>query len=224
MALIGASTVLVVFTFPETEFNRAESILGPAGAFDPDVIKDSHLKQEHLDSNIKSEEMGDHSPAPAKRTYFQRLRLFSGYHTEESFFKLFLRPIVLLCLPPVLWATLVMSVTIGFLVAISSNFASAFSTAYGFKPWQAGLCFIASIVGSFIGIFMGGHFSDMIADFFTRRNGGIREPEMRLPAIAVSLVTGPLALILYGVGIGNGLHWMVPTLGLGLCKCAEGRG
>jgi hypothetical protein len=40
---------------------------------------------------------------------------------------------------------------------------------------------------------------------------------MRLPSIAISAVTAPLALVLYGVGIGQKLHWMVPTLGLGLC-------
>ena len=58
--------------------------------------------------------------------------------------------------------------------------------------------------------------SDIVADFFTRRNGGVREPEMRLPAIMISLVTTPLALILYGVGIQYNLHWICPTIGLAL--------
>jgi hypothetical protein len=30
------------------------------------------------------------------------------------------------------------------------------------------------------------------------------------------IILGPLALILYGLGIDKGLHWMVPTLSLGL--------
>ena len=58
--------------------------------------------------------------------------------------------------------------------------------------------------------------SDKMADWFTKRNGGIREPEMRLPSIAISLITTPLGLILYGVGIQKQLHWMCPTVGLGL--------
>jgi hypothetical protein len=58
--------------------------------------------------------------------------------------------------------------------------------------------------------------SDIVADFFTKRNGGVREPEMRLPAIMISLITTPLALLLYGVGIQNNLHWMCPTIGLAL--------
>jgi len=60
----------------------------------------------------------------------------------------------------------------------------------------------------------------MTADFFTKRNGGIREPEMRLPAMMISFIASPLACVLYGVGIDRRLHWMVPTVGLGLFNFA----
>lgn len=129
-----------------------------------------------------------------------------------------IRPVLLLGLPTVLWATLVMSVTIGFIVAITSNVAPAFEATYGFEAWQSGLAFVAAVMGAFFGIFLGGHFSDWIADFFTSRNGGIREPEFRLPAICLSIITGPLALLLYGVGLEHKLHWIVPVLGIGLSK------
>jgi hypothetical protein len=103
-----------------------------------------------------------------------------------------------------------------FSVAVTSNVAMAFSTTYDFKPWQTGLCFIAAIFGALFGIFCGGALGDMTADFFTKRNHGIREPEMRLPAIMLSLVTTPLALLLYGAGIQYKLHWICPTMGLAL--------
>jgi hypothetical protein len=38
---------------------------------------------------------------------------------------------------------------------------------------------------------------------------------MRIAAIAISVVLALLGLVLYGVGIDNELHWMVPTLGIG---------
>lgn len=56
----------------------------------------------------------------------------------------------------------------------------------------------------------------MVADWFTRRNGGIREPEMRLPAIAISVICAPLALALYGCSITYSWPWIVPTIALGL--------
>lgn len=218
IALIGTCTLLVVFTFPETMYRRDEASLAADGQLNLNTASfsvDAKAVSEHNDA-VDTEKNASRASEVKKRGYIQNLRLFSGSYTAEPFWKLFIRPIILLSLPPVLWATLVMSGTIGFLVAITSNFAPAFATAYNFKPWQSGLCFIAALIGSFIGIFMGGRMGDYIADKQTQRNGGIREPEMRLPAILVSCITAPLALILYGVGIQDKLHWICPTIGLAL--------
>jgi MFS family permease len=186
VAPIGFCTIIVILFFPETFYPRSPVDL-PA--------------QE------------DYAP---KKTFIQSMTIFTGVHTKESLFRMFIRPVGLVIIPPILWATLVMSVTIGFLVAVSSNVAPSFQTEYGMQPWQTGLCFVAAIIGSVLGMWLGGSFSDRVADYFTKRNGGIREPEFRLPAMMIALITGPLSLIFYGVGIDNGVHWMMPTIGLGL--------
>lgn len=221
VALIGACTILIILTFPETVYNRQETTEGTH------THLNSNCKDQDQDQDIEKVQFEEASTSgntsytpPPKRTFLQNLSLYSGTHTKESMLKLFFRPVVLLTLPPVLWATLVMSVTIGFLVAISSNFAVAFSATYGFKPWQAGLCFISCPIGAGVGAFFGGYFSDKVADRLTRKNGGIREPEMRLPAILISLVIAPLSLVLYGVGIDRSWHWIIPTIGLGLLNMA----
>ncbi|KEQ82937.1 MFS transporter [Aureobasidium pullulans EXF-150] len=196
-AIVGVLIILVFLTFPETAYNR------------------------NLESHTVGPVTNHRATAiPRKRSFVQNLAIFHGRFVDETFWKIFYRPVVLLCLPIVLWATLVMSVTIGFLVAISSNFASAFSTTYGFSSWQSGLCFISGLLFTLAGIFFGGTVSDYVADYFTKRNGGIREPEMRLPAMTIGLICSPLGLILYGVGIEQKLHWIVPTLGLGFLSIA----
>lgn len=216
-ALIGGVTLLVILTFPETTFQRnieqpheysvTTSVQGKSGSNNMAISG-------HNENGIT------HS-VPEKISYIGSLRLFNKTNfTSESLIRVFLRPIVLIILPSVLWTSLVFAVTIGFLVAISSNFATAFSTTYGFGSWQSGLCFISGLLGSFIGVLFGGNLSDWCADWFTKRNGGIREPEMRLPSIVIGGVCAPVALILYGVGINNQLHWMVPTLGLGVLNFA----
>lgn len=217
-ALIGASTVLVILTFPETMYRRDESVTSTDTQIDPSTMDLEKSGSEHHDNVNTKVTSTSADEVPEMISYVTSLRLYSGTYTQESFWKLFIRPVVFLALPPVLWATLVMSGTIGFLVAISSNVAPAYTTAYGFEPWQTGLCFIAALIGSFLAIFCGGHLGDWIADIHTRRNDGIREPEMRLPAIGISVITAPLALILYGVGINNRLHWICPTMGLALSK------
>jgi MFS family permease len=218
-ALIGTCTVLVILTFPETMYRRDDA--SPPGFAESATMNiDSKGTVDQI-QDVDIEEGTTAATSHEKRSYIASLRIYSGTYTKEPLWKLFIRPAILLTLPSVLWATLVMSGTIGFLVAISSNFAPAFAQAYGFQPWQSGLCFIAALIGAFVGIFCGGHLSDWIADIQTRRNNGIREPEMRLPAIGISVVTAPLALFLYGIGINNRLHWMCPTVGLALIKSHE---
>ncbi|KAI9664638.1 MAG: hypothetical protein M1821_006084 [Bathelium mastoideum] len=148
-ALIGALTILVVFTMPETAFNRytapVDPIAGGTGLTKDTNSEDHELAKPSQTTATKIETASEDQTAiqeiKPKHSYLQALRLVHGTYTQDSLLKMFLRPIVLLSLPPVLWATLVMSVTIGFLVAISSNFDSAFSTCFGFllsfytNPW-----------------------------------------------------------------------------------------
>lgn len=206
IALIALTLILAFFTFPETVFIRPIEI---------DVDHEPTLT-EKCDGPTAGLSESSTSSIPPKKTYLQSLKLFSGTYTEETFWRLFVRPFALILLPPVLWCSLVQSVTIGFIVAVTSNVASAYATAYNMKPYETGLCFIAALIGALVGIFCGGYLGDRTADFFTKRNGGIREPEMRLPAMMFSLISTPLSLILYGVGIQNKLHWMCPTVGLAL--------
>ncbi|KAF3407416.1 hypothetical protein DPV78_000321 [Talaromyces pinophilus] len=206
VALVGVTTMLVIFTFPETSYKR--QITTDATHHVEAVEDSSKVSETKVEENV--------APVPQRQSYTQSLRIFTTTYTDESLFKLAVRPIFALALPAVFWATLISSVTIGMIVVISANFSTAFSAIYGFETWQSGLTFIASIIGSLIAIFVGGHFTDFIADKLTLRNGGIRTPEMRLPALLVSLISSPLACILYGVGCGKKLHWICAVFGIGL--------
>ncbi|KAI6374364.1 hypothetical protein MCOR25_003153 [Pyricularia grisea] len=210
MTLLGA-----VLIFPET---ARDAYVGDAHSARPEARYPlQNIGQQPAVSDIEPEHHGG-QPVSAlqKRGYIQSLKVFSGVHTRESIWRIAVRPFGLILLPPVLWAALVESVTIGFLVAVTSNVDVAFEGTYNFESYQVGLCFISGVIGALIGIFAGGHLSDWVADVLTRRNGGVREPEMRLPAMIPPLITTPLALVLFGVGIEHKLHWICPTIGLGL--------
>ncbi|KAI3544740.1 hypothetical protein CABS01_03026 [Colletotrichum abscissum] len=221
-ALVGVVLLLAFFTFPETAYERDEASawnrLGSIDGSKPGSVRsEGELPARPLGASTTTTRR-------SKQSYLSSLKIFNKTLTQESLLKLALRPLGLILLPPVLWAALVQAVTVGFLVAVSSNAGSAFYTAYGFDSWQIGLCFIAGILGALLGIPAGGHLGDMIADWFTRRNGGMRDPEMRLPGMAISMVTTPLALVLYGVGIDSQLHWICPTIGLGLLTFSISQG
>ncbi|KAL7960557.1 MFS general substrate transporter [Trichoderma compactum] len=201
-ALIGFVLLALLFTVPETSYSRVEDYSSPP-VDTPSDLSTSTTTQGEL-------------PSPKKKSYFETLLVFKAASTKENLVKMMIRPFGLIVLPPVLWSALALAVTIGFLVAVSSNSASAFNTTYGFASYQVGLCYIAGVIGSLLGLPAGGHLGDKVADILTKRNGGIREPEMRLPAVMISAITAPLALVLYGVGIQYKLHWICPTIGIGL--------
>lgn len=189
--ILAVLCILVTFTFPETSYRR------PA-----------------LQSVTKNQQRRiDHS---TKKTFIQNLRIFHGTWTDESFFTLFYRPWVAVILPPVAYAMLTFAVTVGAVVAVTSNVALAYGLTYQMGPKSVGLCFFAGVIGSLIGIFFGGFLTDWTSHRAVVKNNGIREPEMRLPSILSSLISAPLSLVLYGAGIHFKWHFIVPTIGLGL--------
>ena len=202
--------LLAFFAFPETAYIRDRSSINRHTT--PGLLESEKNEISASTSDVERAP----SPHAPKQSYVQSLKIFHKSLTTESLFKLIVRPLGLICLPPVLWSALVESVTIGFLVAVTSNIEVAYEKTYHFESWQVGLCFIAAILGSLLGIPAGGQLGDKIADWLTKRNGGIRDPEMRLPAMIPCLIATPLSLILFGVGIQHKLHWMCPTIGLAL--------
>ncbi len=100
--------LVAFFTFPETAFVRDTG----------NVVSDS--------VDVPAEKAGpladvEVAAIAKKESYLSSLRLFHKTLTQESFLKLAWRPLGLICLPHVLWAALVQSVTIGYTVKSSHN-------------------------------------------------------------------------------------------------------
>lgn len=76
---------------------------------------------------------------------------------------------------------------------------------YRFKSQAIGFTNFAPLVGAFIGLFTCGPSSDWVSAKLTKRNNGVREPEMRLPV----MVPYVLIMILgnFIVGFGFQYHW-----------------
>jgi MFS family permease len=159
--MLGVLLVLIIFTFPETAYNRSykdsedgdilENKANPYRLSISIILDDAekarvakYYEEEDRLADVSSESsviqqmeerirrlealvLGKQQYSPlstglqAKPSYWSTIRLFSGEtYTDESLWKMFIRPFGLVILPPVLWATLVMSAVIGFGVALSS--------------------------------------------------------------------------------------------------------
>ncbi|KAF2264312.1 MFS general substrate transporter [Lojkania enalia] len=78
---------------------------------------------------------------------------------------------------------------------------------YSFNPEQVGYTNFAFVVGAVVGLATAGPYSDWIAARATRKNKGIREAEMRLPALWFYMVITCLSLILGGLAYQRQWDW-----------------
>ncbi|KAJ6105108.1 hypothetical protein N7523_010182 [Penicillium sp. IBT 18751x] len=198
-ALVLTTTALIFFTMPETAYQR--NIDGAEEETDEKIANVSEVERAEV-------------PYATKKTFTERMVFNRSPLTNESLWKIATRPVLVLFLPPVFWSTVSFGIGIGIFVILGTTAATAFSQVYQFTVWQVGLVWIAGIVGNLLGIPFGGYLSDWIANRATSKNGGLREPEMRLPAVSIAMITYPGSLLLYGLGINYKTHWIVPSLGI----------
>lgn len=80
---------------------------------------------------------------------------------------------------------------------------------YNWNPSQVGYANFAFVVGGLIGLATAGPFSDWIAKRATLRNNGIREAEMRLPALIPYVVLIAVGIVVGGLGYERTWSWPV---------------
>lgn len=85
---------------------------------------------------------------------------------------------------------------------------------YNFSTTATGLMFLSALIGSIFG-YPTGVFADNIVVFLARRNGGVKEPEMRLWTLCISFIYAGIGYLLYGWAADAGLPWIAVAIGLG---------
>jgi len=151
----------------------------------------------------------------------ERLKLWS-FSPEDSttYWQYFRRPFFLLSFPNVIIAGFIFAFacTAGI---VSFNTISEILTSppYNWSTTSTGLVFLAALVGNVVG-WATGTLSDQIVIRLARRNGGVKEPEMRLWTLGFSMVYTLLGYFLYGWGAQTGAHWMTIAFGVG-CMIAH---
>ncbi|CDK24526.1 unnamed protein product [Kuraishia capsulata CBS 1993] len=175
------------------------------------------------DINVAVEEKSEF--LPQKRSYKQKLTVIEReYNDKRPLYIIFLRPLLALRLPAFVWGGLVYGVQVMWLSLIATTQSEFFSYApYNFSSAATGDTYFASLIGTFIGTFWGGSLSDKFVAWKARRNGGILEPEFRLWFILLPAVINSAGLLMYGLGINAGVHWILPG-GFGMAFMGFGIG
>ncbi|RFU33317.1 hypothetical protein B7463_g2986, partial [Scytalidium lignicola] len=226
-ALLGLVTVACIFFFPETRYNRplptqdssplkigSDEKVEVGSSEHRDVAALDHADLENAarfqTQSKTGEETLEHAHAhedpwlgrgsPSK----QQWKLWQSYEGNVfmEFFlpwKLFLFPIVEFSAFAVSWSAS------GFLTLNLTQTQAFAAPPYNFSSQTIGFFNFAILIGALIGLFTAGPLSDYIAAVLTRRNKGIREPEMRLLTMVPYVIIMIIGNVV--VAIGYQKHW-----------------
>jgi hypothetical protein len=217
VALLALSFVMVVFMFPETKWHRIHpSELEKNN--DNGVLKsntnetDSKEGVTSVENNLTYVETAEQDPwlgkgGPKKSQWaiFQ-----PNAHPVKSILLDIWIPWKLFAFPIVEFAAFVVSWTCSSFLTINLTQAQNFAAPpYNFDSQSIGFMNFAILVGAMIGLATAGPLSDWTAAKLTVRNGGIREPEFRLPAMIPYVIIMYVGNIIVSVGYQQKWHWAI---------------
>jgi hypothetical protein len=183
VALAAFVTVLLVFAFPETKYHRGGT--NHAG-FKGQNKGESQVQEKTVDSEVASETLGGGNCVGRGRPNKMQ---FSPVQKPDSRWLSFvvrdiLTPVIVFFNPIIFWAALMLAGPADLLLLFNLTESGLFSSpAYGWGPAAVGYSNFAFFIGGVVGVCTAGPLSDYLARRATIRNNGIREAEMRLPAL-----------------------------------------
>ncbi|KAE8873385.1 hypothetical protein PTNB73_00017 [Pyrenophora teres f. teres] len=203
---LSVNLFLVAFFFEESKYvpviqghsvhHTAETATPKNGRADDAELDKKDRREQHVSELQRLESRID--PTLPRKTYRQRMALYTK--SEGTITHHFYQPIIILCtFPAATFAALTYGMLLACLALMSSMSATyMLQPPYNFGPAGVGLINIApSLVRPSASL-------------------GIYEPEMRLWVGLAAAILLPAGLIIFGVGLHKGLHYMVICVGFSL--------
>ncbi|KAJ5235951.1 hypothetical protein N7489_006042 [Penicillium chrysogenum] len=222
---LGASLPLMFFFVPETAFRRSDYLNtdfkrsgGHGESMESHVslsgVSNDDTKELRPGPNESSKTEAA-TTVPEKDSFAQSLRLFNGRKTDESFFKLLLRPFPLFFHPGIFWACLIQGAVIGWAVFVGVVLAIVFlGPPMWFEEDKTGYLYTGAFIGSIVGLVLSGLLSDSINKLMIRLNHGKYEPEFRILLVIPQLVFCGIGLYGFGWTADDVMHygWLLPDV------------
>lgn len=205
-----------VFAFPETTWHRSRASDFDTITFQPPKTS-SPTRLEANEEKTAASDLETQIPSQPHRFLHSALQRgkpekhqFNLFQTNsrplESLFSDIWATLKLFAFPIVDFASFVVSWSASSFLIVNLTQAQAFSKPpYRYTPQTIGFFNFAVVIGLVLGMVTAGPLNDWISMRATKRNKGIREPEMRLPA----MIPYTLIMILgnFVVGFGYQYHW-----------------
>ncbi|KKA30557.1 hypothetical protein TD95_004518 [Thielaviopsis punctulata] len=202
--------VLTVFFMPESSFHRKDMVT-ECGVGGKDKAGIQQEKQA-LATTTTTTGTTDSAFSESKSSYLSTLAPWSGFWDPVPFWKTLIRPARMLVSPAVAWGTLIFSTSISWLVLLTVTVSQIFSAPpYNFNVVAVGATNLAPFVAAMVATAISGPLVDGTGAFMSRLNGGIFEPEFRLPIVAANLITA-IGFFSWGQSLSVSDPWPVPVV------------
>lgn len=121
---------------------------------------------------------------------------------------------MLLRSPNIFGLSLYIAFVYGCLYLLYNTIPTVFQGSYGWSLGITGLVYLTLLIGYVIGLLSFAFFSDSTVIRMTAANGGVYEPEMRLPNCLWFALILPTTFFWYGWSADKAVHWIVPIIGI----------
>lgn len=206
--------LMTLFWMPESAYSRTGAINIDTGDRTVVVEKDNDIPMILVDQiERRMEPMDIDEPQEARKTWMRELLPYDGYFNRVSFWRTLLQPFVMLASPMVLWAALLFTTCISWMVLISITLSQIFSgPPYNFSVSVVGACNLSSFVATLIATMIAGPSIDGLVKLMSRHNNGIFEPEFRLPIMITYLLFTATGFFAWGESLYRAEPWPVPVI------------
>ncbi|KAF2823712.1 MFS general substrate transporter [Ophiobolus disseminans] len=200
--------LLVIFFMPESAFARQGVLNIDTSDRTVAVGKSEKETVERLEGHQRTTGVSE-----PRHSYTKELLPWSGYWDHVSFWRTLLRPFFMIASPIVMWATLLFTICISWLVLISITLSQIFSAPpYNFSVSAVGATNVSSFVASVLATLVAGAIIDGVAKYMSKRNHGTFEPEFRLPVMVTYLIFTATGFFAWGESLYNQDPWPIPVI------------
>ncbi|RYO95108.1 hypothetical protein DL766_010232 [Monosporascus sp. MC13-8B] len=209
--VLAACAVLMFFFMEETIYFR-------------DDIEREHVDEQKPTATIHEQQSGTASPSAGRslppKSYASGLKLFrlcdKRPTPKQAVLKSWRAIAIFAFFPTIAWAGLLYGTNLAWYNVLNATISRLLGAhPYNFSPKLIGVAYLSPFTFGAIGAVWSGHISDLTMIWLVRRNSGIREPEQRLWALAISGLLCSAGLVLWGVGASKGIHFIGLIIGFG---------
>ncbi|OSX67243.1 hypothetical protein POSPLADRAFT_1127181 [Postia placenta MAD-698-R-SB12] len=141
----------------------------------------------------------------------------SDHRWGEIMQKALVRPFVLFAQEPIIQLFgLYLAFVYGTIYLVFTTLPDIFAYVYHEKVGIASLHYISLGIGLYSASQINARLLDRVYIYFKNRNGGIGEPEFRLPTVFPGTLLVPIGLLISGWAAQEHVHWIVVDIGLAI--------